>query len=823
MMTKNYEVKTEDLRNKCDYSSFEFATTEEVADLEGIIGQQRAVKAMEFGLHIDSPGYNIFMAGHPGTGKSTYAETIAERMAKERETPSDWCYVYNFEDPDQPLALKLPPGMGAQLQGDMAELLNDLKNEIPQAFEGEDFEDQRNAIVRRFQGQINDLFSQLEEEAREKGFALKRTSAGFVTIPLKEGKTLSQEEYEELPEEEREEYEENREEVQSQISDTIRKVKSLEKKAQEKIRELEKEVALFAIDPLFQRLVEKYGEFEEITSYLEQVKEDVVKNLGRFKDGDDNKKMPFPIPQRQQRDDLTRYEVNLFVDNSEREGAPVVFESNPTYYNVFGKVEYEGEYGNLVTDFTMIKPGAIHRANGGYLIMQAEDVLRNVFTWDALKRALRNGEAQIENLGEQYRLVVTASLSPTAIPLDIKVILIGQPRIYHLLYQLDQDFRKLFKIKADFGLEMDRSQQHMSKFASFISSLCEEEELLHFDKSAVGKVIEYSSRLTEDQTKLSACFNKVVEIVYEACAWASMEDAEITTEEHVEKAIEEKTYRSNRVAEKIRELIERGKLLVDTEGSRVGQINGLSVYDLGDFRFGRPSRITAETFMGKRGVVNIDRESDLSGKIHDKGVMIISGYLGRKYAQHSPLTMSASLTFEQSYSHVDGDSASSTELFALLSSLAEMPLAQNIAVTGSVNQKGQLQPVGGVNEKIEGFYQVCKMRGLTGDQGVIIPQQNVDNLMLKDEVIEAVAAGDFHIYAIESVDEGLRLLTGENPGELQEDGTYPEGTLHHKVKEKLGRWSKSLSRAEAEKVVEKKGKTPESEEDIPDPDPIPDK
>jgi len=787
-------VPHEKLRVACDPSCFEFATTEEVAPLEGIVGQERAERAIKFGLHIQSQGYNIYMAGPPGTGKNTYARTITDEVAPERDVPDDWCYVYNFEQPDEPVALRLPAGYGAEFQSDIKELIDDLTQEIPKAFDSEDYDDRRSEVVRGFQERINELFSEMEDEARQEGFAIKRTSAGFVTIPIRDGEALSQDEYNQLSEEEKEEYEEKRNDVQSAVSDTIRRAKALEKEAQQQIQQLEKNVALFAVNPLFERLEQKYSDYEAVLDHLGAIKQDVIDNLDDFKDGGDEQPMPFPFARRASEDDgFTRYRVNLLVDNGGLDGAPVIVESNPTFHNILGKVEYEGQFGNLVTDFTMIKPGALHRANGGFLILQARDVLMNFGTWDALKRMLRNQEICIENPGEQYRIIATQGLRPEPIPLTVKVLLIGEPYLYHLLYFYDPDFRKLFKIRADFDTEMARTDKHLDRYAAFISSVCKREGLKHFDKHAVARVVDYSTRITSDHEKLSTRFNEVTEVIYEANAWAELEGGDLVGAEHVAKAIEEKAYRSKRLEEKLLEMFERGKLLVDVEGSVTGQVNGLSVLDLGDYSFGKPSRITANVYMGKEGVVNIERETELSGSIHDKGLLILSGYLGRKYAQDKPLTLSASLTFEQLYEGVDGDSASSAELYALLSALADAPIRQDLAVTGSVNQKGEVQPIGGANEKIEGFYHVCKVRGITGTQGVLIPVQNVDNLMLKDEIVEAVRDGRFHIYAVRTIDEGIELLTGIPAGQPDENGEYPKDTIHYRVNAKLHEWTETMA------------------------------
>ncbi|MFO7941613.1 MAG: ATP-binding protein [Bacillota bacterium] len=746
-----------------------------------IIGQERAVRSMQFGLDMDSPGYNIFMTGETGTGKSTYARTTVSRKAQECPTPNDWCYLYNFEDPENPRAVSLPAGKGQVLRDDMKELIEDARTAITNEFEGGDFEKHRAEIGERFQRDIGNIFQDLEEKVRSRGFALQRGEAGFTPVPLKDdGEPMSAEEYQQLDDETRKELEEKGAEIQQLIRSAMRKVRQIEKEAKSAVRDLEKRMGSFAIRPLIDQLQEEYADYPEVSRYLENVHDDIVDNLDAFKsseDEDSGQQLAMMMLGGARKDEMNRYKVNLLVNNAETEGAPMVEETNPTYYNLFGKIEFTSSMGHLTTNHLEITAGALHRANGGYLILRAEDVLTNALSWDTLKRTLKSGCIRIENIGEQYRMVPTATIKPEPVPVDVKIIMIGSPLIYYLLYSYDPDFSKHFKIRADFDLSMDRDEDNLLEYGRFVRTIQQRDELLPFHPDAVCEVVNYSSRLTSDQTKLSARFNKVVEVVYEAHTWAEKDGHEEVRAEHVTQALEEKMFRSNLIESHIREAIRRGKILVDVEDEAEGQVNALSVISLGHYSFGHPSRITANTYMGNSGVVNIERQVKISGTSHSKGVLILSGYLSEKFAQDKPLALSASLTFEQMYGGVDGDSASSTELYALLSSLSGLPIKQSIAVTGSVNQKGKIQPIGGVNEKIEGFYYTCKAKGLTGEQGVMIPEQNVDNLMLNEEVREAVEDGDFHVWAVSDVRGGIELLTGVPAGEPNEEGHYPEDTV----------------------------------------------
>lgn len=786
----------EKLRRVCDYTEFEFESTEEVAPLEGLLGQERAYRALNFGLSIPNPGYNIYISGPAGTGKTSFARELLSAQAKEQPVPPDWCYLYNFRNPDQPRAISLPPGKGREFRHDVEQLIEALRRELPKVFNGEEYERLKNNILDELYQKTAELYEELEQYAAAEGFALNKTSSGLVSIPVIDGKTVSQEEFENLDQETKDAIQARSRKLQEKMNEGMRQYREHERQTKMRIAELDRKVGLLSVAPYVQELKEKYRDNPKIVSYLDEVQEDIVENVENFLDRDDHNNPLIMLRRLNRQTAFIKYRVNLLVDNSETAGAPVVFETNPTFANLFGSIEYEGEFGVLATDFTKIKKGALHAANGGYLVLQATDVFKNYWVWDALKRTLKNREIVIENLMKNMNLGGPVSLQPEPIPLDVKVILIGEPLLYQLLYHYDPDFPKLFKIKADFDLETERSRENVFKYAAFISSVCHRENLPHFDRTAVAKIIEYSSRLVDDQEKLSVHFNKISELIYEAAAWATRAGSRLVTAAHVDKAVAEKNLRSNLIEQRIQELILDGTIMIDTTGWVVGQVNGLAVYDLGDHRFGRPSRITAKTFMGGKGVINIERETRLSGQIHDKGVLTLSGYLGGQYALDKPLTLSASLGFEQLYGGIEGDSASSAELFALLSSLADLPIYQGIAVTGSVNQRGEIQPVGGINQKIEGFFRICLARGLTGDQGVIIPYQNVRNLMLDEDVIGAVKAKQFHIYPIRHVDEGIEILTGVKAGQRGKDGSFPKGTVHYRVDQRLREWAeKSLRRA----------------------------
>ncbi len=788
------ELKSTDLKFRYDPYLLPYETTAEVPPLEGMIGQDRAVRATEFGLQVKRHGYNIFMTGLTGTGKSSYARAIIAKISAAQPVPDDWCYVYNFDNPGEPIALNLPAGMGVKFCSEVEELLEELKQTIPKAFDGEEYERQKAVYMKDFQEARSVLLEELNKTALEKGFSLKRTSSGFITVPLVDGEQIGEKDFADLDQSVKDEFEKKSTEVQLKAMEIMRRVQVAERELKEKFKQLDKRIALAATGHLFNELLEQYLDFPAVQKYLKAFQEDLLSNLQEFRgEDDDQQQIPLLWMRRQSQEQTEiRYRVNLLVDNRETLGAPMIYETNPSYYNLLGRVEYENRLGMVFTDFSMIKPGALHRANGGYLILQARDVLTGMQSWEVLKRVLKNREIRIENMGEHYGLITMSTLRPQPIPLQIKVVMIGSPYLFQLLYAYDEDFRKLFKIKADFDAEMDRVGENTEKMAGFIAYHCKQHQLRHFDRYAVSRVVEYSARQADHQDKLSTRFNEIVELLCEADAWAELDGSELVGAVQVEKALDEKIYRSNKYEQKLLEAVEKEQILIDLDEEKVGQINALSVIDLGDYQFGRPSRITASTYLGRRGIINIERESELSGRIHDKGVLILSGCLGQRYGRLIPLNLSASICFEQSYSGVDGDSASAAELFCLLSSLADVALKQGIAVTGSLNQKGEIQPVGGINSKVEGFYDACKTRGLTGAQGVMIPIQNKRNLMLKNEIVEAVEQGRFHIYCITTVDDGLELLSGMTAGELQEDGQFTPGSFNEKVLQRLLQFNETL-------------------------------
>lgn len=750
-MKKDLKLNFTELRKFCDKNIFDFKTTEELQPIEYLIGQDRALNAINFSLDIKVDGYNLYVSGIPGTGRTTSIRRIVEEKAKNEKKPEDLVYVYNFKNPDKPNLIKFPAGKGNFFAKDIDEFISTIRKTIPKAFEAEDYEKRKNELVKKFQLEKEKLLNEVEMMAKEKGFLIQLTPTGVLTVPLQNGQPLKPEDFSKLSPDEQKRIQEEGEKLLEEINEVILRLKKIDKKIFESLKDLDIEVAVFAIGHLLKDLILKYEEVTEVSDYLESLKDDIIENLSFFKELKKSEEVE---------EFLKRYKINVFVDNSNTKGAPVIYETNPTYYNLFGGIEYENKMGFMVTNFNLIKAGSIHRANGGYIIINALDLLINQFSWDTLKRTLKNKESIIENPLEQFKIIPTVSIKPEPIPINLKVILIGTPYIYYLLYYYDDEFKKLFKVKADFDTEMDKNEENMLKYVNFISSFVKKSNLKHLTKDAVSEVIDYGSRIAEKQNKVTTRFQIIGNLITEANYWAEKDGSKYIEDRHIIKAIEEKEYRSNLIEQKIHELIRDGTILIDVDGEKIGQINGLAIISLGDFTFGRPTKITADISMGAKGVINIEREVKLSGRIHDKGVMILSGFLGERYAKDKPLTISATLTFEQSYEEIEGDSASSAELYALISSIANIPIKQYYAVTGSVNQKGEIQPIGGVNRKIEGFFETCKIKGLNGKQGVIIPYQNKKDLMLKKEVINAVKDNKFHIYAIKTIDEGLEILTG---------------------------------------------------------------
>ncbi len=733
--------------------------------------------------------------GSRGPGGRRPSWTSWTRLAKTKPKAGDWVYVNSFTNQYEPTAIRLPPGKGAEFRGEMADFISEVKKNLPKAFESDDYATKREATVRSIEEEKVKLFGQINASAQQQGFVIQMGPTGLLTIPVVDGKPLPEEEFVALPDETKADIQKRMEKLNSDLRSAFRQVRDLDSKGAEAVDKLNREVSLYAIGHLITDLREKYKSLPEILKYIDAVQNDILENLDQFLGPPQQQQQQGVPPQLQaffKELPFKKYEVNAIVDNSKPDGAPVILEQNPTYQNLFGKLEKEVQFGIVSTDFTMIRPGSVHKANGGYMVIPVEDLLRNPFSWDGIKTALKTGEVAIEEPGERMGFITTRGLKPQPIPLAVKLVLIGTPQINQLLYSLDPDFKDLFKVKADFDVVMDRNDENSMKYAAFICTLCKKFNLKHLDGSAVAKIIEYGSRLAEDQKKLSTLFASVSDIIREASFYATRENAEYTKAEHVMKAIEEKIYRSNLVQQKIQEFIERNIFLIDTTGAKVGQVNGLSVMGLGDFAFGTPSRVTASIGVGRDGVVDIEREAAMGGPTHTKGVLILGGYLAGKFAQDKPLSLSARLVFEQSYGGVDGDSASSTELYAILSALSGLPIRQTLAVTGSVNQKGEVQAIGGVNEKLEGFFEVCKAKGFTGEQGAMIPASNVQNLMLKEEMVEAAKAGKFRIYPVKTIDEGIEVLTGVAAGERRADGTFKEGTVNYLVDKRLREMAEKL-------------------------------
>ncbi|HLG93221.1 MAG TPA: ATP-binding protein [candidate division Zixibacteria bacterium] len=788
------ELSPEKLRKTYDPKALGIAHTGELKPLVGIIGQKRAVSALQFGLGIEGKGFNIYVAGPPGIGKMTAVKTFLEELAATRPVPPDWCYVNNFDEPGKPKAIQLPAGRGRRFALDMKFLIDHLRREIPKAFEGEKYAAGREEVVKKVDKDRSALLQELDQKVFKAGFGIQPNPAGFLIIPMVGGKPMKDEEFAALPPPEREALTKKQEELQEEVKGVMKKIRDLERTAQEKLSKLDQEVALFIVGGFVGDLLERYADSPEVLDYLKAVQKNVLENIEAFK--------PPPPPRPGQEELLPpgfmdgvpfrKYEVNLLVDNSRQKGAPVVLEFNPNYANLFGRVEKESRFGTLYTDFTLIKSGSFHRANGGYLVLPVEDVLRNAFSWDGIKRALRGGEIEIEEIGERLGFAAAKSMRPQPIPLELKVVFVGQPLWYYLLHTYEEEFTELVKVRADFDTKIEAAKETVEEFLSFFCALCHKEKLKHLEAGAAAKLLEHSARLAEDQKKLSTNFGRLTDLIREANFWAQKGKNSHITAAHVEKALEEKVYRSSLIQEKLQEMTVRGTLLIDTAGEAVGQANGLSVLQLGDYAFGKPSRITASVAPGRGGILDIEREVQLGGPIHSKGVMILSGYLAQKYAQDKPLTLSARLVFEQSYEGIEGDSASSTELYAILSALSGLPIKQGIAVTGSVNQKGKVQAIGGVNEKIEGHYELCRAKGLNGNQGAMIPASNIENLMLKDEVLQAVKAKKFRIWGVKTVEEGIEILTGIPAGKRGKDGKYPEGTVNFLLEKRLKEFGKSL-------------------------------
>lgn len=789
-------VDERNLGPDCPEDLFQFSSTEELRPLEdGIVGQPRAMAAMDFGLKVRRPQYHLYLSGPRGTGKTAYAQIKAQAVAREMPVPSDWCYLYNFSQPDEPRAVSLPAGRGRELKSDLASLVTDMGRELRQALESGLYEQRRRTLVETAEAEIEQIWNHIVTAAQLQGFLVQRTPSQVVTIPLDpSGRPYSAAAFAALPEAERQMWRLRERQLEEPLAEGMRAIRDRERQLAEELKSLETDTATHILDHLLSPLVEKYRELPEIVAHLDAIRQDVLRHLEYFRGDLDPRSMPWAAGASPEAF-LTRYQVNVLVDRTGLEGAPVVMETNPSYGNLFGKIEYRGGVGTVTTDFTMIKPGAIHRANGGFLILQVKDLLTEPFAYETLKRTLLSGEARIENVWSQFGGLVPVSLKPDPIPIEVKVILIGRPDIFQLLARLDEDFRRLFKIQVPFDAVMDNNRENVEAMVRLTADYCRREAMRPLEGAAMRRLVQLGCRMAEDQRKLSTRFSEFFSVVTEADAWAAQEGALRVEERHVKRAIEERIYRSNMIESRLQELIAEGTLLVNTDGWAVGEVNGLAVLDVGDYAFGKPNRITARSYLGSRGVLHIERENSMSGRIHSKGVLILSGFFLSRFAQRRPVSFGASITFEQMYEEVDGDSASSTELYALLSELSGIPINQGIAVTGSVNQKGEVQPIGGVNEKIEGFFRTCKLKGLTGRQGVMIPVQNVLNLVLHDEVVEAIRAGRFHIWAVRTIDEGIAILTGVPAGAADESGQYPPDTVNGRVSRRLEEYAEQLARA----------------------------
>ncbi|RQW08268.1 MAG: ATP-binding protein, partial [Calditrichaeota bacterium] len=721
------ELAPKDLHQHFDPEKLGIKSTEDLNHLKGIIGQERAIRALKFGLNIKGPGYNVFVAGPPGIGKMTSIQTFLEELASGEEPPCDWCYVNNFQDNYIPNAISLPAGKGSEFKADMKNLIEKIQQELPKIFESDEYSSRRTEILDELKEEQEKLSQEISQKAEEEGFNLQSTPMGVMLVPIKDGEQLSEAEFQSMSAEEKEEYKKKQQKIQNEMKSVMKRIRKLEREARERTKDLDKQITLNVVGGLIEDLTDKYADFDEVVQYLEDVKSDVCEYTDIFKNQGEQAQqggglIPANMQQQMQKEmTLNRYQVNVVIDNSNIEGAPVIMEFNPTYNNLIGRIEKEMQMGALSTDFTMIKAGSLAKANDGYIVISIEDILKNFASYEALKRALKSNELQIEELTERLGFMTTKSLRPEPIPLKLKVVLVGEPIYYYLLFQFDHDFPELFKVKADFDTQMEIEDKNVKDFLGFVSTYCRKENLKHLDNNATARLLEHGSRMAEDQKKLSTKFGLLGDIIREANFWAGENGNDLIHADDIDKALDEKIFRSNLIQKRIHEMIERGTILIDTEGERTGQVNGLSVLMLGDYMFGKPSRITATVAPGRDGILDIEREVKLGGPVHSKGVMILSGYITRKYADNKPLSLSARLVFEQSYQGVEGDSASAAELFAILSALSDVPLKQSISVTGSLNQNGEIQAIGGVNQKIEGFFEVCKAKGLTGDQGVIIP------------------------------------------------------------------------------------------------------
>ena len=827
MVSTPSELRPTDIYRTCDPSSCGFKTTADLPDVKEIIGQTRAVSSVAFGMKVNDDGYNIYASGPTGTGKTSTVYEFLTKQAGTLPAPDDWVYVYNFATPHEPNAIRMPAGKAQEFRKDMEKLVEDLQAAITHAFEGDEYEKQRRTIAQQVGEKQEVKLTELSKKAEAGHFSMVRTPAGLAFAPVtKEGEPMSREQYEALPPDEQKRIDDGLEGLNEELQDIMRLVRQDERGGRDAMRELDQRVASFAAKHLIDDMCEHWCSVPEMVDYLKELLNDVTENADDFKKSDDDNPVMFmgiPMNARQRAEGaLSKYKINVVVDNSGLTGAPVVTESNPVMQNLVGRVEHQAQFGALFTDFTMIKAGALHKANGGFLVLEARELLTKPYSYDALKRTLKTREIRIEDIAQQMGFAATATLDPQPIPFDAKVIIIGEPFIYYLLFGQDPDFQELFKVRADFDTVIERTPENEALYARFVGRVCRDRDLLPFSGDGVARVIEQCSRLVEDQRKMTTRFTDVVDLVTESSYWAKERAGEapeaIVLREDVQRAIDERRYRSSLIEEKVHEMIADGTIMVDTDGAVVGQVNGLSVSSIGDYMFGRPSRITATHRLGDGEVVDIEREVEMGGPIHSKGVMILAGYLGSKYAQDRPFALTARLVFEQSYSGVEGDSASSAELYSLLSSLSGLPIQQRFAVTGSVNQLGKVQAIGGVNEKIEGYYSVCEAIGLRGDESVLIPSTNVRHLMLSKKVRDAVQADKFHIYPVTSIDEGISLLTGVPAGEKNDNDEYPEGTINRMVVDRLNMLNEKAREARKRDDQHKSGeRKPAPKKEAPEP------
>jgi lon-related putative ATP-dependent protease len=783
-------LTSDELKWQCCEQQFEFESTAELDALDGPVGQERAMTAIELSLGMPNDGFNLFVTGRSGTGRTSALRQILQERARAEAVPDDWCYIHDLDQGASPLALHVPHGVGWQFQDDIAELIRKLAEQLPKLFQGKEYEQYKSKITEEFQRKSKRLLEDLEQKAAEQGFEIQRSVSGLVLVPFRNGEALSQADYDALDEATQREIDANGTRLQKVLNDVLAQTREIEGEVQQAVATMERQIVEMTTSHLFAQMKEDYKEYEEIVGHLERCRHDIVENIDEFRPRKE-RALIFSGGEDQAERFWGRYQVNLLVDHRSSEGVPVVFEANPTYFNLFGRIEHVIRMGNATTDFTMIKAGALHRANGGYLVINCRDLLMNYFSYEALKRCLRRGEIVIEDIAEQARLISMSSLKPKPIPFACKVVLVGDAYLYNLLHRFDPDFDKYFKIRADFNHSIENTWNNITRYAQFIAVQCRDHDLPHFEPAAVSRVVEHAVRLTEDQDTMSSRFLDLADLVKEAGFYARQQGCNLVGKKHVQLALESRQYRNSQIEEELRRLITNGTIMVDCQGAVCGQINGLSVYLQGDYQFGLPTRITAVTSIGRRGVVAIEREVKQSGAVHDKGVMILSGFFAQRFGGNKPLTFCASLCFEQTYGGIDGDSASSTELYALLSSLSGVPIRQDVAVTGSVNQLGQVQAIGGVNEKIEGFFALCQLSGLTGTQGVMIPQANVKNLMLKDDVISACQLGQFHVWAVSTIDEGIEILTGK-PAGILEDGGWTEGSVNALVDKRLQQMTDTL-------------------------------